>query len=309
MKRQAISTSKLAEICGVSQGTVDRALNNREGINPQTKEKILRVAKEYGYRPNIHARSMSGGKSTLIGIVVFDLDNAFFTELVSAAERLCAEQGYHAIISLTHKDPKREIECIENLYYMAVDGIILCPINQGEEFEKFLSSLELPIITVANKLTSFPYAGVDNKTAMYDAVKYVLDNGYEKLVYVMPAVSPLENSYAQDRRLEGFIEATEGLAIETEIQRMPSISLPSGDKSALICACDIYAMRLFNEAKSRGVGIIGFDNIRTIEETFVSLDSISQDMEATAKNAVDFLLHSKEPVGYIKHTIIRRGSV
>ena len=61
MKKNSISTTQLAQICGVSQGTVDRALNNRKGINPKTKEKILAVANEYGYRPNIHARSMAGG--------------------------------------------------------------------------------------------------------------------------------------------------------------------------------------------------------------------------------------------------------
>ena len=61
-----ISTTEIAKICGVSQETVDRALNNRNGISPQTKEKILSVAKEFGYRPNLHARSIAGGKSLRI---------------------------------------------------------------------------------------------------------------------------------------------------------------------------------------------------------------------------------------------------
>ena len=79
MKRNIISTARIAEICGVSQGTVDRALNDRKGINPKTKEKILSVAKEYGYRPNIHASCIAGGRSMLIGVVVFDLKNQYFS--------------------------------------------------------------------------------------------------------------------------------------------------------------------------------------------------------------------------------------
>lgn len=78
MKRNGISTVQLAKICGVSQGTVDRALNDRVGISRETKEKILCAAREYKYRPNIHARSVASGKSMLVGIVVFDLKNQYF---------------------------------------------------------------------------------------------------------------------------------------------------------------------------------------------------------------------------------------
>lgn len=100
MKRNGISTTQLAKICGVSQGTVDRALNGRKGISPKTKEKILTTAQKYGYRPNIHARSIAGGKSMLMGVVVFDLENQYFSDILTA---------------------------IENLYLMSVDGIVLCP--------------------------------------------------------------------------------------------------------------------------------------------------------------------------------------
>ena len=61
--RRKMSTAKLAEICGVSQGTVDRALNNRGGIKPETRDRILRIAKEYGYRPNIQSFNRATGKS------------------------------------------------------------------------------------------------------------------------------------------------------------------------------------------------------------------------------------------------------
>ena len=94
MNFDSISTTKLAKICGVSQGTVDRALNNRPGISPSTKEKILKAAKEYGYKPNIHARSMAGGKSQLIGVVVFDLKNQYFCNILTRLEGYCSTLGY-----------------------------------------------------------------------------------------------------------------------------------------------------------------------------------------------------------------------
>ena len=74
-----ITTTQLARICGVSQGTVDRALHNRSGINPETRARILEVAKEYDYRPNIQMGDRAN--SMLIGVVLFDLYNEYFSKL------------------------------------------------------------------------------------------------------------------------------------------------------------------------------------------------------------------------------------
>ena len=78
MKRfSKITTTQLARICGVSQGTVDRALHNRGGINPKTRERILEIAKEYDYHPCIQVEGQSN--SMLIGVVLFDLYNEYFS--------------------------------------------------------------------------------------------------------------------------------------------------------------------------------------------------------------------------------------
>ena len=314
MKRQIISMSRIAQICGVSQGTVDRALNGREGINAATKERILKVAKEYGYRPNIHARSMRGGRSSLIGVVIFDLDNSFFADLVSAIENVLSQAGYHAIITLTHKDPQQELRCIEELYYMSVDGIILCPIGKGAEYEKFLHSLEIPIITVGNKLDSFLYAGIDNRKAMLDATTFVVEHGYEQLFYLMPANEAdcdTVNFYAQNERLLGFKTACEKSHAKSEIRygNISEADLSSKGKTALICSTDIYALRAFRAAKENGCGIIGFDDLRILDNAKIALDSVSQNTVATAKAAIDFLLYNKKPNAVIAHSIIKRGSV
>ena len=304
--------SRLAKICGVSQGTVDRALHHRKGINPATKAHILEVAKKYGYRPNIHARSMSGGRSSLIGIVVFDLDNSFFADLVSAIESALSDAGYHAIITLTHKDPKRELRCIEELYYMSVDGIILCPIGKGEAFENFLHSLGIPIVTVENRLETIPYAGIDNRCAMRDATSFVIGHGYEHLIYLMPLNdSDTVNFYAQDERLKGFKDACAEHPISNEIRYgdVPESVLAATPKTALICSTDIYALRLFHTAKRHGCGIIGFDDLRIIDNVKIALDSVSQNTIKTAKEATDFLIYQKPPSESLPHAVTKRGSV
>ena len=130
MNNMKITTSMLAKICGVSQGTVDRALNNRPGISEKTKENIINTAKEYGYRKNEE-------NNRQIGIVVFNLNNEYFSGLITDIEFALRKIGYSTVVKFTHYSKQYEIKCINNLYNMGVEGIILCPVNSGENFENY----------------------------------------------------------------------------------------------------------------------------------------------------------------------------
>lgn len=310
MKRSTISTTRLAEICGVSQGTVDRALNNRKGISAKTKEKILKVAKEYGYRPNIHATSLAGGKSHLIGVVVFDLENEYFSEILTGIEKYCTQKGYSIVVMMTDKNPEKEIECIDNLYQMSIDGIVICPINKGEEYENYLLSLEIPIVTIGNKLDRIPYAGIDNAAAMVETVEHVLINGYERLIYVKPGAGD-KNDFAQTARLNAFLEVCTKYNTEFCVTDMENVAeeMDSDRKKAIICPIDIYALRLLNSAKEKKAGIIGFDNIRIIDELALKLDSVAYDISGTAKVASDYIIDGKPISSTIPHKLIKRGSI
>ena len=309
MKSNPISTKKIAEICGVSQGTVDRALNDRKGIRPETKEKILAVAKEYGYRPNIHARCIAGGKSQLIGVVIFDLNNQYFSDILTSIETYCTAQGYSTVVMFTDKNAQKEIECIQTLYAMSVDGIILCPINCGEAFENFLLSLSIPLVTFGNRLNTFPYVGIDNTSAMTETVEYVLDKGYQRLIYVKPALKE-KNTFAQTQRLQAFVQVCDAAGAEYVITDPANAEQEAdpGKKNAFVCPTDLYAIRLLSAARRLQAGIIGFDNIRLIDALDLGLDSVAYDVETAAKAAADCILSGKQPQ-QIRHSIIRRGSI
>ena len=310
MKKTTISTTKIAEICGVSQGTVDRALNNRAGISPQTKEKILSVAKEYGYRPNIHASTIAGGKSHLIGVVVFGLYNQYFSDLLIQVEAYCNQLGYSTIVMFTGKNHQKEIQCIQNLYHLAVDGIVLCPCNSGEEFENFLLSLDIPVVTFGNKLDKFPYVGINNAMAMKETVEYLLGRNYQKLIFIKPELKQ-KNSFAQTERLSAFIEVCTSNRIAycvTDLAHAES-QLTANQRCAFICPTDIYAIKLLPTAQKHQCGIVGFDNIRLIDELDLVLDSVSYDIPLTAKVAVENIVNGAPVSGHIPHQIIKRGSV
>ena len=111
MKRMRITTAELSKICGVSQGTVDRALNNRADINAETKTKIINVAKQYGYREYVDSDSENKIVGQ-IGIIVFNLNNEYFSKLITEIEFILRNIGLSAVIMMTHYDKQYEIECI-----------------------------------------------------------------------------------------------------------------------------------------------------------------------------------------------------
>lgn len=173
MKHLKITTAELAQICGVSQGTVDRALNNRADINANTKQRIIEVAKQYGYREYINCNSENKTIGQ-IGIIVFNLNNEYFSKLITETELILRSLGLSAVVMMTHYDKQYEIECIRNMYNMGVKGIILCSVNSGDEFKNYLNLFDIPIVEVGNNTGSVPYVGIDDFAAMKDMTEKVL---------------------------------------------------------------------------------------------------------------------------------------
>ncbi len=308
-----ITTTQLAKICGVSQGTVDRALNGRKGISPKTKEAVLKAARDYGYRPNIHASRLSGGKSHLIGIVVFDLDNEYFSDLVMELEALCRPAGDCAVVMFSHKDPAREKECLQQLWFLGVDGIVLCPVSQGKGFAEFLRSLQTPVVTVGNRIQGAPFVGIDDEKAMQEATCHALQYGYEELLYVTAALPKQGevNAYAQQMRLKGFLSAAAAVPHRVA-ERVETVEemLPTERRAAILCSTDYFALQLLPLCQQGKAGLMGFDNSSVLPRCGVQLDSVAYDSRGTAKAALDIVWGNRPPEDVtVRHKIVVRGSL
>ncbi|MEE1239480.1 MAG: LacI family DNA-binding transcriptional regulator [Acutalibacteraceae bacterium] len=311
LKKEIISTKKIAQICGVSQGTVDRALNNRTGISAKTKEKVLKTAAEYGYKRNIHASAMAGGKSMLIGVVVFDLQNTYFTDFIMNLQTECALLGYSLVTMFTDKDPQREKDCIRDLYYMSVDGMVICPVDKGDDFSAYLLSLGFPVVTVGNRLDKIPYVGIDNFSAMQDTVKYVLQSNCSHILYVMPDITKSLNFFAQGERRRGFEAAAKEAGVDYTVTNVCNAEkyLSLKENSIVVCATDWHALRLYDTARKHSVGIIGFDNIGLLDMLQIPLDSVSYDIKKTSELVLEFIISGKQLENSVPYHIVSRGSV
>lgn len=267
----SLTSLELAEICGVSRGTVDRALKNRPGVSEKSRKLVLETAYRHGYRPNFIGKALSSGKTSTIGIVLFDFKHSFFAELYSAFEEEAGHCDHVMFPMLSHHDPELEMESVRRLVERNVDGIMILPVNRGPEFEEFLSSLSIPVVTFGNRLSeSFRFSGIDDFCAAADAFSHLRNAGCRVIHYFSPPLNLLgkQNLYAQERRHQGYLAAcrehgNEGRCF-TEREELIA-ALKPGD--AVLSSSDFYALGLQLFLRDRRpelfqqVRLMGFDGL------------------------------------------------
>ena len=303
MRNIKITTNTLAKICNVSQGTVDRALNNRTGISILTKQKILDVAKQYGYREQFE--DDSGEIVGHVGIIVFNLNNEYFSNLITIIEDALKKKRLGTIVMMSRYNKQYEIDCIRNLYNMGVEGIVLCSVNSGADFENYLKLFDIPIVTVGNRVESIPFVGIDDFLAMHDITEKVLNSDSERIIYFSPAIN-YPDAYGQDMRYKGGLSAM-GDREYTIATDLDDIKVYYESKTTVICSNDYYALQVY--FKSENVKITGVDNIQTINEYHLPIDTVGYDMTEIAKGVCDIIEGKKSGDIIIKHRIYEHNNL
>lgn len=326
----SITSKEIANICGVSRGTVDRALNNRPGVSEETKKMILKVAAEHGYQPNHIGRSLVIGKSMNLGVIMFDIDNRVFAQIINGIEARARELDYFVNLSLTYRDAKLEIDIIRQHLARNVDGIILLSVNHDPQFVQFIQNLRKPVVTIGNKVSpETPYIWFDDCQATMDLVNLIVSKGYEHIIYVCPPLQRLgqENLYVPEQRYMGFNRSAEihktvtfsSILHNDYIQEIFQSDIKK-KRTAILCSSDIYAIDILNTCKDLGVqvpndiGVAGFDNIDILKYITPRLTTISFNSESIGKEAVHLLMRQIEgnevPIAQLlKHSIILGESV
>lgn len=303
----SVTVNEIADKCGVSRTTVLRALNNQSRVSDATRKKILDVAKEMGYRPNLLARSFNTGRTMMIGMVAISMDNMVFVESLSAINREAQHKGYSLNIALNGEDCQAEQRRIQEFADRRMEGILLSAISKGRDYEDFLKSLNTPIVCVGNYVCdSFSTVMIDEAQAARDAVKLILSKGYERVIFVCPPLAVQE-----DRNVYSHIQRNIGFNAELDLHPGVDRQIITGDnyieqlsvrlenldrRTAILCSGDIYALNIMRHFKSiklktpRDVGIMGFDNIGMLDFIVPRLTTVSTSIEKVAAVAVDELI-------------------
>ncbi len=285
------TTHDIARLAGVSRATVDRVLNNRSYVNAETRKKVMQAIKELQYRPNFIASSLSRKRTNTIGIIVFDLGNRFIAQMADAAETHLRELGYFSHFVFTHKDMQTEVNCIRHLRERRVDGIIILPVGQDNTINELKG---LSVVTIGNRLDNLLFVGIDEFEAGAMAARHIKEKGYESVVFVSPplAEKDFNNVWAQEQRYLGFISETP-VELITEYSFENLLTGYIKGKTAFFFSTDKYALRALLYFKKIGlkpckdVGVMGFDNIDTLEYFEPKLNTVSFPIEMVGKTAAE----------------------
>jgi LacI family transcriptional regulator len=219
-----VSISDIARKAGVSVSTVSFVMNDKAvkmRISQEVIQRVERIAKEMGYRPNQLARGLRTGKTRTIGLIVEDISNAFFATLAKTIEDEAKKYDYKVVYCSTDNDENKARELINMLSQRQVDGYIITPtLNLAEEIRK-LQGESKPVILVDRYFPQYneiPYVLVDNYGGVSEGMEYLIAKGYRKIGLV---TIEADMAHMKDR-LEAYYEALNrhGIVPDKELVKM-----------------------------------------------------------------------------------------
>ena len=182
-----ITIKEVAKKCCVGVSTVSRALNNPEKVKPETRDKILKIAKELGYKANAMAKGLASSKSTQVAIIVSDLARASVSEMVKGIGEVASSYGYSIILILQKGDEKIN-ELLTNVVSLQVDGILYLndeiTDNQYKVLKELKNNYQIPLVlvnTVYENDDDLLSVAIDYEKAGYEVTKSLVKEGRKKI--------------------------------------------------------------------------------------------------------------------------------
>lgn len=210
----------IAKKTGVSISTVSRVLHDdskKYKISDETTARIKSVAKDLGYRVNALARGLRQQKTSEIGIVVPDISNPFFSEVVKNLATELRKKGYNFIVYDSDEDLNIEISGIKSLLEKRVDGFIIAPVGQDYNHINRIKDLEIPIVLVDRCFDDLNVdsVSVDNVKGSLLAINYLIKEGHSRIAFIQG----LSETYANETRLQGYKIALQkaGITIDDQL--------------------------------------------------------------------------------------------
>lgn len=205
MKRKTfgpVTSQQVAQIAGVSQSAVSRTFTPGASISPATREKVLKAARELGYRPNAIARSLNTARSRIVGVVISYFDNQFYPQVLEALAQKLDELNYHLLLFVGDRDGNVD-RIFDQIMQYRVDGIVLASVSLSVELSEECVAAGIPVVlfnrSEENATTSS--VNTDNEAAAGQIAEFLLAGEHQHFAYV----AGLEDSSVNVARQAGFI--------------------------------------------------------------------------------------------------------
>lgn len=303
-KRGGPDIYAVAKLARVSIATVSRTINNVPTVDPRLARRVWKAVEALGFSPNTQARALVSGRSHLLGLIVSEITNPFYPELVQGFQDLAVEKGYEVLIGSTDYDPQRMEHCAQRILERKVDGIAIMTFSVEEQLLERLAERSVPLafVGVAPPESRITGIQVDYFNGIREGVEYLAVLGHKKIGFISgplysPSVRARKDAFQQalanigltsrdawmpegDHTPEGGIAATKRILAGAEL---PTAIMTSNDMMA------IGALHALSDAGYRvpdDFSVIGFDDVNMAQFTLPPLTSVRMSPRELGRCAV-----------------------
>ena len=302
----------VAKEAGVSTATVSHVINNTRRVSDATRERVLRAVERCNYYPNAHARTLASGRSNMLGLLVSDISNPFFPELVQSIQWAAFQRGYDVILADTSYDAERTSSCVRRMIERQVAGVALMTSELDPDLVDNLSRRDVAVVfldlgAAGDRMSTLM---VDYEEGLEQAIRHLVDLNHERIAYIGgPAgllsaakrlqafresfarhlpLTPPPALYEADFHLEG------GRRAATKMLSQPE------HPTAVVVANDLMALGVLRECRRAGlsvprdISIVGFDDIAFAALADPPLTTVRLSREELGNAAVEQLLKTIE---------------
>ena len=301
----------IAREAGVSTATVSHVINRTKYVTDDTRDRVRQAIEKFNYQPNAHAQMLATGRSNIVGLLVSDISNPFFPEIVKSIETVVNERGYNLILLNTNYNAKRAVEDVRRLIKLKAAGVILVTAEFDESLIEEATSSKTPFVfhDLGKAGDNMSNVVLDYAAGIEEAVLHLISLGHKEIAHIagsseiysgfvrrqafleamkryLPAAAP--KIYEGDFRIEG------GRLAATEI--LAEKKLPT----AIVVANDLMALGAMQKFKAaglqvpRGIWSVGFDDIAFASYAEPPLTTVCSPRAEIGRRAVEALMMTLE---------------
>ncbi len=324
----------VAAMAKVSIATVSRTINGSPLVSDKLSKRVWQAIEQLNYFPNTHARSLVSGRSRILGIIVENITNPFFPELIQNFEEIAVAHGYEILVSSSNSDPAVLTTCVRRMIERKVEGVAMLTFGEEEPVLDQLAFHEIPLVLAEFHLEN-PKAStilLDYETGIRDAIDHLAKLGHNKIAFLagphqIHSAMTRENNFRSAMESAGLpiqkkwlIECDHtlkgGVAGFDRLQALPT------RPTAILCSNDMTAIGVLRAAYMQGLrvpedlSVVGLDDIDFAEFTLPPLTTIRLSRRELARAAFEALRQQAEDPGngrvqrefLVSTSLVLRGS-
>ncbi len=307
--RYIMDIREIAKRAKVSPATVSRTINRVATVDPELAKRVWKVVNELGYYPDTQARALVSGRTHTFGLVVSEITNPFFPEIVQAFENIAVQHGYELLLTSTIHDADRMKLAVRRMIERRVEGVAIMTFGLEDALLANLQYRNLPLVfvDVGPSMPKISNIRIDYKHGIQQAVQHLLGLGHERIAFVS---GPLRLKSSMSRK-RAFLESMRegGCKIVPELQVEGDHTVEGGVSAlaqllagtvrptGILCSNDMSAIGVMRKAYESGIripqelSVIGFDDIRAAQYVYPPLTTVQMSQTELARLAFSALLN------------------